>query len=366
MIDVIDPTAPGKYGDVAESNPGDGNQVAGMVTGVNTAELAQTPPQSGSGSARTFLESGSSILSVLTANNGTSSSLNARGRAVTFCEEDDDELPEEEEEESYCEEDEEDEEEERKEEREKESGLKASLLDYVLSEVANHHQQMDLEVQPVVVSKPLRRKYAFNPEEPQDVPPHLSEYYDGNVIAVLNRCDPRTWGRCLSCGSGNDLQQQQQQQQQIQYELEKQQQQSIDQSMPFKTVTAQGVNGREVYEIEAFWNYYNYKSDYRTNSTPVAYHYHQQNQQQPACGIQYQSENSAHLGMISASGVNGGYFGDANYQVERMRCNSDSGNTNTSSDLDNNGQPSQNGGGVEMEEGEEVFTFDVSWLEKYL
>jgi sestrin len=41
-----------------------------------------------------------------------------------------------------------------------------------------------------------------DPDDP-DLPPHLSEYMEQNVIAVLNRCDPERYRRCYSCGYDN-------------------------------------------------------------------------------------------------------------------------------------------------------------------
>ncbi|CAL8117102.1 unnamed protein product [Orchesella dallaii] len=379
MIDVIDPSSPNKYGVVApdtaeEPDASETPSAASAGVGVTSASSAV--------STRTRRNR---VLTTSSSTNSSSSSasLRARGRGLsTSCldfEDDDDvtnaNLDDEDE-------DEEDEEEEDDEENGQStmyqshgSPLKASLLDYVLSEVANNAMMSGSNDESTAMEfdkpQPRRRKYAFNPEEP-DVPPHLSEYYERDVIAVLNRCDPG-WGRCYSCGYPP----------QTSSNAEEQQQQVVGQV----TLASGGGIGHSLtdgQDDETFWNYYNYKSDYRTfgvenqqhlnhiqalgfhdnsNSGGGGYSFHQ-NQHQNHHHHQYHSEPSSPwmagggggapwsnvFGMDSAS-----YFPD-----QRMRYNSEGGNTNAS-DLDNCGGGGDGGVPVKMED-EEVFTFDARLL----
>lgn len=147
-----------------------------------------------------------------------------------------------------------------------------------------------------------RRKFTTDP----DLPPHLSEYSERNVIAIMNRCDPESGRRCFSCG----------------YDTQ-------------KWMSSQGMNGYygghamayddEPYSLscnytprqsqqectEPAWNYYFFDSDSGYANPSCNYNYYHHHQQQP-----------------------GGEEG-------RGRLNSDGGSSDNAMD-------------------EEVFTFDVS------
>lgn len=222
------------------------------------------------------------------------------------------------------------------------SPLKASLLDYVLSEVAmnssrsNNNGTTCMDLEPSAVVAPRRRKYAFNPEEPQAGPPHLSEYYERNVIAVLNRCDPTIWGRCYTCGNPPQVVE-------------------MAPTLP-SSAKEMALPGGDM--LDTFWNY---KSDYRTTSSGSGYQYH--------------SEPTSPWSATSAPPHQHHFFPggvvvtmDGEESTQRMRCGSEasssgggsSGSTaGNNGDLDSNFRVGSAGDPVQMED-EEVFTFDVS------
>lgn len=60
---------------------------------------------------------------------------------------------------------------------------------------------MDLDSSDKVMVNSARGRR--NRRSDPDLPPHLSEYSERNVIAILNRCDPERGRRCYSCGYDN-------------------------------------------------------------------------------------------------------------------------------------------------------------------
>ncbi|OXA50050.1 Sestrin-1 [Folsomia candida] len=59
---------------------------------------------------------------------------------------------------------------------------------------------MDLEPSDRIMEKSSTVRWKYT--DP-DLPPHLSEVNERNVIAILNRCDPERGRRCFSCGYDN-------------------------------------------------------------------------------------------------------------------------------------------------------------------
>lgn len=332
MIDVIDPNSSNKYGDTAEPTTND----SVIITNPNEGTI-DLPV----------------VVTTTTAPSATSI-LNSRGRGIAQELDDDgviavDEDVEEADEETtddprlhyHC--------------RSGTSPLKASLLDYVLSEVANSRSMMDLSTPPEQEQQvQRRRKYAFNPEEAGDEPPHLSEYYEKNVIAVLNRCDPGVWGKCYSCGS------------QSRHPVVTPN--FVAPVTPANKKTTGFVSASSPETDNTFWNhYYNYKSDYRTSDigSNSAYQYHNNEGAPWGSGRRGSGGNNSgafggRRNDIVAGGVVYGPFIEG-ARVVKWNDSGDGGHGGDD-DLDNcvTGVEA-NLQDTNMMEDEEVFTFDVSF-----
>jgi hypothetical protein len=190
------------------------------------------------------------------------------------------------------------------------------------------------------------RKHAFNPDDP-DLPPHLSEYFEQNVIAILNRCDPQRGRKCYSCGYDNTEKFQQEQQGT-----------NIDDTFYY------GFRNSVGYEDETYnWNGTSYSNNPgRNNSYGSDYSHHNQTSphQQDLNSWNYNNYNTGYFGGGQSAG---GYFpqnqsgvlsGSGNNDMDvgnRRRFNSD-------------GAHSDSDAGNAMDD-DEVFTFDVSWMLDY-
>jgi len=187
------------------------------------------------------------------------------------------------------------------------------------------------------------KKYSYSPNDPE-LPPHLSEYLEQNVIAIMNRCDPERGRRCYSCGYDNTVNSDQQQQQL------KQQQEGYGSGYSSAFRNSVG------YEDEPYcWNAYSYVNNGSTGAG-MGYGYSNQygnsgGNSQPQGGMvgwnYYNDSYSGHLGLYHNNYQHGNMSeGEIAMALSRRRYNSDGGN----SDLDS---------GNAMDD-DEVFTFDVS------